>query len=209
MATNIAAGTSVVSALIQAETPAIEISGVVKRYGAHTAVDHVSFTVKRGEIFGLLGPNGAGKTTALEIIEGLRLADEGKVSVLGLDVRRQRRAVQARIGVQLQATTLFPELTARETIALFGAFYPHAIPTDDLLREVGLEQKAEEPSTGPLRWAAPAIRARPGAGQRSRAHLPGRADHGAGPAEPAHAMGDGAAAARARQDGCADDALHG
>jgi ABC-2 type transport system ATP-binding protein len=132
-----------VSALIQAETPAIEIGGVVKRYGAHTAVDHVSFAVKRGEIFGLLGPNGAGKTTALEITEGLRVADEGKVTVLGFDVRRQRRAVQARIGVQLQATTLFPELTARETIALFGAFYPHAIPTDDLLRDVGLEQKAK------------------------------------------------------------------
>ncbi|HEV2405435.1 MAG TPA: ABC transporter ATP-binding protein [Ktedonobacterales bacterium] len=143
MATNIAAGISVVSAFGQSESPAIEIVDVVKRYGAHAAVDHASFTVKRGEIFGLLGPNGAGKTTALEIIEGLRVADEGKVSVLGLDVRRQRRAVQARIGVQLQATTLFPELTTRETIALFGAFYPHAIPTDDLLRDVGLEQKAK------------------------------------------------------------------
>lgn len=125
------------------DTPAIAVAGLVKRYGSYTAVDNTSFEVGRGEIFGLLGPNGAGKTTTLEILEGLRPADAGRVSVLGLDVRRQRRAVQSRIGVQLQATTLFPELTVRETIALFGAFYPHALATDDLLREVALEQKAK------------------------------------------------------------------
>ncbi|HKV83614.1 MAG TPA: ATP-binding cassette domain-containing protein, partial [Ktedonobacterales bacterium] len=68
MATNTVAAIAVASAFGQSDAPAIDISGVVKRYGAHTAVDHTSFTVKRGEIFGLLGPNGAGKTTALEII---------------------------------------------------------------------------------------------------------------------------------------------
>ena len=123
--------------------PAIVVTGLVKRYGDFAAVDHVTFDVKRGEIFGLLGPNGAGKTTTMEILEGLRVADEGSAQVLGLDIRTKRRSVQARIGVQLQATTLFQELTVRETIALFGAFYPHAIAVDDLLREVALEQKAK------------------------------------------------------------------
>ncbi|HKD77268.1 MAG TPA: ATP-binding cassette domain-containing protein, partial [Ktedonobacterales bacterium] len=84
----------------------IAVSNLVKRYGKFTAVNGISFTVRQGEIFGFLGPNGAGKTTTLEIIEGIRAQDGGEVNVLGLDVRRNRRTVQARIGVQLQATTL-------------------------------------------------------------------------------------------------------
>ncbi|HEY7340706.1 MAG TPA: ABC transporter ATP-binding protein [Ktedonobacterales bacterium] len=120
----------------------IEVSHLVRRYGRFTAVNDVSFTIRRGEIFGLLGPNGAGKTTTLEIIEGLRRADDGQVTVDGLDVRRERRAVRQRIGVQLQATTLFDGLTVRETIHLFGAFYPSARSADDLLHEVALEEKA-------------------------------------------------------------------
>ncbi len=120
----------------------VEVNHLVKRYGRFTAVNDVSFTIRRGEIFGLLGPNGAGKTTTLEIIEGLRRADSGQVTVDGLDVRRARRAVQQRIGVQLQATTLFDALTVRETIHLFGAFYQSARTADDLLREVALEEKA-------------------------------------------------------------------
>ncbi|HEU4784987.1 MAG TPA: ABC transporter ATP-binding protein [Ktedonobacterales bacterium] len=120
----------------------VAVNHLVKRYGRFTAVNDVSFTIRRGEIFGLLGPNGAGKTTTLEIIEGLRRADGGQVTVDGLDVRRDRRAVQRRIGVQLQATTLFDALTVRETIHLFGAFYPSARSADDLLREVALEEKA-------------------------------------------------------------------
>jgi len=79
----------------------VEVGNLVKRYGRFIAVNDVSFTIRRGEIFGLLGPNGAGKTTTLEIIEGLRRADGGQVTVDGLDVRRERRAVQQRIGVQL------------------------------------------------------------------------------------------------------------
>ncbi len=120
----------------------VEVNHLVKRYGRFIAVNDVSFSIRRGEIFGLLGPNGAGKTTTLEIIEGLRRADGGQVTVDGMDVRHNRRAVQQRIGVQLQATTLFEELTIRETIRLFGAFYPSARSADDLLREVALEEKA-------------------------------------------------------------------
>jgi ABC-2 type transport system ATP-binding protein len=115
---------------------------LVKRYGRVTAVDGVSFTIQRGEIFGLLGPNGAGKSTTLDILEGIRAADSGTVLIDGLDVRRNRRVIQARIGVQLQATSLFEYLQVRETIALFGSFYPKAIAPETLLREVALEEKA-------------------------------------------------------------------
>jgi ABC-2 type transport system ATP-binding protein len=128
--------------LAPAETPLVAVDHLVKRYGRFIAVNDVSFSIRRGEIFGLLGPNGAGKTTTLEIIEGLQRADGGQVTVDGLDVRRDRRAVRRRIGVQLQATTLFDQLNVGETIRLFGSFYPSARSADDLLREVALEEKA-------------------------------------------------------------------
>src|SRR5215472_16789906 len=103
------------------EVPSIiSVQNLTKRYNGQAVVDGIDLSIRKSEIFGLLGPNGAGKTTTLEMIEGLRQPDGGTISVLGLDVRRRRRAVQARIGVQLQATTVFPELTVRATIALFG-----------------------------------------------------------------------------------------
>jgi ABC-2 type transport system ATP-binding protein len=120
----------------------VEAQNLVKRYGRLTAVDGVSFTIRRGEIFGLLGPNGAGKSTTLDILEGIRPADGGTVLIDGLDVRRHRRAVQARIGVQLQATSLFEHLQVRETLALYGSFYPKAVAPETLLHEVALEEKA-------------------------------------------------------------------
>ena len=120
----------------------VTVRDLTKRYGRTIAVDGISFDIHRGEIFGLLGPNGAGKTTTLEILEGIRVADKGDVRVDGLDIRRNRRAAQARIGVQLQATTLFEELTVRETLALFGSFYPRAISPDSLLADIALEEKA-------------------------------------------------------------------
>ncbi|HEX3271950.1 MAG TPA: ABC transporter ATP-binding protein [Ktedonobacterales bacterium] len=120
----------------------VQAQNLVKRYGRLTAVDGVSFAIQRGEIFGLLGPNGAGKSTTLDILEGIRAADSGTVVIDGLDVRRNRRAIQARIGVQLQTTSLFEYLQVRETLALFGSFYPKAIAPETLLREVALEEKA-------------------------------------------------------------------
>ena len=120
----------------------VVVDHLVKRYGRITAVDGVSLSIRRGEIFGILGPNGAGKTSILEMIEGVVKPDSGSIRVDGLDALRQRRAVQRRVGVQLQATSLFEELTVRETIALFGSFYPRALPPDALLREVALEDKA-------------------------------------------------------------------
>src|ERR1700736_3641145 len=94
----------------------IEARGLVKRYGSVTAVDGVSFTVPRGEIFGFLGPNGAGKTTTLEILEGLRRPDAGEASVLGHDVVRDARLFKRRIGVQLQSTALPPLTKVREVL---------------------------------------------------------------------------------------------
>jgi ABC-2 type transport system ATP-binding protein len=120
----------------------VAVQHLMKRYGKFTAVNDVTFSIRPGEIFGLLGPNGAGKTTTLEMIEGIRTPDAGSITVLGMDARTQRRAIQTRIGVQLQATALFPELRVGETVALFGAIYPHARRTDDLLREVNLSEKA-------------------------------------------------------------------
>src|SRR5690242_6800723 len=125
---------------------AITVSGLTKRYGDHVAVDGVSFEVHRGEAFGILGPNGAGKTTTLEMIEGLRPPDGGEVHVLGLPVWPHPERVQQRIGVQLQTTSLFDRLTARELLVLFAEFYRHPDSNgraDHALELVGLESKAE------------------------------------------------------------------
>jgi ABC-2 type transport system ATP-binding protein len=99
--------------------------------------------VRTGEIFGLLGPNGAGKTTTLEMIEGLRQPDAGEATVLGRSVRRAAREVKERIGVQLQTTALPPKMTVAEAIDLFGVFYTRRRPTEDLLRQFDLAEKAD------------------------------------------------------------------
>jgi ABC-2 type transport system ATP-binding protein len=127
---------------LRGEMADIDVTGLVKRYGEITAVNGVSFTVEKGEIFGMLGPNGAGKTTTLEIIEGLRTPDAGQVRVLGTDVLAHPGTVKERIGVQLQATAL-PEFTkVREAIDLFAALFRRARPTDEVIEEFNLEEKA-------------------------------------------------------------------
>ncbi len=125
---------------------AITVDGLTKRYGEHVAVDGISFHVEQGEAFGILGPNGAGKTTTLEMIEGLRKPDAGEVSVLGKPVWPDPRSVQGRIGVQLQSTSLFDKLTARELLMLFARFYDRkdgAERAATALALVGLEAKAD------------------------------------------------------------------
>jgi ABC-2 type transport system ATP-binding protein len=101
----------------------IRVDNISKAFGSVEAVDALSFEVYRGEIFGLLGPNGAGKTTTLTIIEGLRSADAGSVGVLGMDISTDARAIKARIGVQLQSTSLLPDLAAIEQVMLFSRLY--------------------------------------------------------------------------------------
>jgi ABC-2 type transport system ATP-binding protein len=101
----------------------------------------VSFTVRRGEVFGFLGPNGAGKTTTLEIIEGLQTPTSGHTIVQGLDSQRDRNRMKERIGVQLQAGAYFDYLTLEEILDLFGSFYPKHVSPDELLEKVGLLEK--------------------------------------------------------------------
>lgn len=121
---------------------ALQVEELVKRYGDVVAVDHLSFSVKRGEIFGLLGPNGAGKTTTLEIVEGLQQPDSGRVTVLGLDSATRSREIKDRTGVQLQASSYYEYLTLREILSLLGSFYARRLPPMELLELVGLADKA-------------------------------------------------------------------
>ena len=121
--------------------PAVQVENLVKRFGSFTAVDGVSFSVERGEIFGILGPNGAGKTTTLEIVESLHKPTEGQASVLGLDVQSNAVEVKARIGVQLQASAYYSYLNLKEILALLGSFYPHKASPESLLDLVGLADK--------------------------------------------------------------------
>lgn len=122
---------------------AIVVEGLVKRYGSVTAVDGISFTVARGETFGLLGPNGAGKTTTLEIIEGLRKPDGGRVIVAGVDAIKESRRARARMGVQLQYAGLFELLTVAETIRLFARFHRRRVDERVLLERLQLVDKAK------------------------------------------------------------------
>ncbi|GAA4242752.1 ABC transporter ATP-binding protein [Actinomadura meridiana] len=122
----------------------IEVTGLRKRYGDVRAVDGVTFGVEEGEFFGILGPNGAGKTTILEIVEGLRQADEGGVSVLGESPWPRNPRLLPRIGVQLQASSFFERLTAREQLQTFGSLYGvPANKADEMLELVGLTDKAD------------------------------------------------------------------
>ncbi|MGE5482239.1 MAG: ABC transporter ATP-binding protein [Bacteroidota bacterium] len=121
---------------------AIEVADLVKRYGSLVAVGGVSFTVYQGETFGLLGPNGAGKTTTLEIVEGLRRADAGRVLVQGIDVLASPRQARALMGVQLQEAGFFDKLTVAETISAFGRFHHQSVPVPRLLARLQLEEKA-------------------------------------------------------------------
>jgi ABC-2 type transport system ATP-binding protein len=126
---------------------AIEVENLKKYYGKVKAVDGISLSIPRGEVFAMLGPNGAGKTTSIEIIEGLRSPDSGKVAVLGLDVTRQARQVKSRIGIQLQNTALFPRLTVAEVLELFRTFFPgETRPSAELIHMAGLEEKKDTQS---------------------------------------------------------------
>ena len=121
----------------------IEVDAIRKAYGSTVAADDVSFTVRRGEIFGLIGPNGAGKTTTMECVEGLREPDAGRIAVLGLDPVRDRRTLQLRIGVQLQEAQLQKRIKVREAVAFWRSLYPTAIDGDPLLRQLGLHDKRD------------------------------------------------------------------
>jgi len=121
---------------------AIVIEQLRKSYGDTHALRGIDLEIEPGGVTGLLGPNGAGKTTLVEILEGLRERTSGRVSVLGLDPSRDGKALKQRIGVQLQSTAMPLDLTARELLEMYAAFYPRAVPVADVLRRVGLDAKA-------------------------------------------------------------------
>jgi ABC-2 type transport system ATP-binding protein len=119
----------------------ISAQDVKKRYGSVLAVDGVTFEVFRGEVFGLLGPNGAGKTTTVEMLEGLRAPDSGRLEVLGIDVGAHPDALKQRIGVTLQTAELYPKLTIVEVIDLFRSFYARTLPTEQLIDFLDLGER--------------------------------------------------------------------
>jgi ABC-2 type transport system ATP-binding protein len=123
--------------------PAIEVSGLRKAYGNLEAVRGVDFTIEEGEVFGLLGPNGAGKTTTVEILEGYRHRDAGDVRVLGHDPERPGPEFRERIGVVLQQSDLWPNLTVRETHAVFAGYYREPRDVDEVVALVGLAEKQD------------------------------------------------------------------
>ena len=121
--------------------PILQVENLVKSYGDVQAVRGVSFSVEEGEVFGLLGPNGAGKTSTVEILEGLRDLDSGRVSVCGLDPQRDSQALKHEIGAALQSTSLPDKLRVMEALRLFSSFYKRRRNPEELLKRFGLEEK--------------------------------------------------------------------
>jgi ABC-2 type transport system ATP-binding protein len=122
---------------------AIEVAGLRKSYGSREVLRGLDFGVETGEVFALLGPNGAGKTTTVEILEAYRRRDGGRVSVLGVDPDRSGHALRARIGIVLQSSAVYPNLTVRETLALFGGYYPAPRNPEEVIALVELEDKRD------------------------------------------------------------------
>jgi ABC-2 type transport system ATP-binding protein len=121
-----------------ADGPAIVVEGLTKRYGDRVVLDGVSVGVARGELVALLGPNGAGKTTTVEIVEGYRRADGGRVRVLGQDPANGGPALRARVGLMLQGGGIDPRAEPRETLVQYGRFHADPRAADELLDLVGL-----------------------------------------------------------------------
>src|SRR5918994_121626 len=122
---------------------AIEVTGLRKTYGDLEAVAGIDLAMRSGEVFALLGPNGAGKTTTVEILEGYRVRTAGEVSVLGFDPEDRSRELRRRVGIVLQSTGVDPYLTVRETVALYGSYYPSPRNVDEVVDLVGLSEKRD------------------------------------------------------------------
>ena len=122
-------------------TPAITVSDLRKSYGQVEAVRGVSFEIEQGEVFGLLGPNGAGKTTTVEVLEGYRKRDGGSVSVLGVDPQHAGGDWRERIGVVLQSSAMYPNLTVDEHVRVFAGYYSRPRDPGEVIALVGLEEK--------------------------------------------------------------------
>jgi ABC-2 type transport system ATP-binding protein len=125
---------------------AIEVDNLTKRYGDFVAVNDISFTVRKGEVFAFLGPNGAGKTTTVEIIETIRTPTSGKVTLLGMDVTKKKHDIVHRIGVLPQGFSSFDKITVRETMQYYSRLYCcKNIDIDGLISLVNLKDKTRVP----------------------------------------------------------------
>jgi len=121
----------------------ISVRGLTKSYGDFEALKGVDFELRAGEVFGLLGPNGAGKTTTIEILEGYRERDGGDVRVLGADPAKAGLEWRQRIGVVLQSSAMYENLTVTEQLAQFGGYYEHPRPVEEVIGLIGLEEKRD------------------------------------------------------------------
>jgi ABC-2 type transport system ATP-binding protein len=124
-------------------TVAVEVVDLHKSYGALEAVRGIDLYVEEGEVFALLGPNGAGKTTTVEILEGFRRRDAGRVSVLGFDPATTDRKLKDQLGIVLQTSGVDPYLTVAETVDMFRGYYPKPRPRDEVLELIGLMDKRD------------------------------------------------------------------
>jgi ABC-2 type transport system ATP-binding protein len=122
---------------------AVDVRGLRKSYGDHGAVRGITFRIEEGEVFCLLGPNGAGKTTTVEILEGYRARDAGDVTVLGLDPGRRERTLRERMGVVLQHSETWPQVTVAETLRIYAGYYRNPRDVDEVIELVGLVEKRD------------------------------------------------------------------
>ncbi|HEY8168370.1 MAG TPA: ATP-binding cassette domain-containing protein, partial [Candidatus Limnocylindrales bacterium] len=127
-----------------AASPAVEVTGLVKRYDGRAVVERIDLTVRQTSVIAILGPNGAGKTTMLEILEGYRHADEGEVRVLGLDPWTERSALRSRVGLMLQRADLYNQIRVLEAVRLFADFYVDPLSPGMVLEQVGLAARAND-----------------------------------------------------------------
>jgi ABC-2 type transport system ATP-binding protein len=122
---------------------AVQVSGLRKSYGGQEAVRGITFSIDEGEVFCLLGPNGAGKTTTVEVLEGYRERDAGVVTVLGFDPQRRELSFRERIGVVLQHSETWPQVTVAETLRIYAGYYRHPRDVDEVIQLVGLAAKRD------------------------------------------------------------------
>jgi ABC-2 type transport system ATP-binding protein len=119
----------------------IEVKSLTKKYGDYVAVNDISFSIRRGEIFALLGPNGAGKTTTVEILECIKTLTSGTVAILGYDIAGDEVKIKHKIGVLPQSFNAYDALTVYENIDYFASMYPRHVDIGHLIEELGLKDK--------------------------------------------------------------------